>query len=285
MEFRTIAAAALALMTGAWSANALAWGQEGHSIIAEVAEHRLTPQAQAEVDRLLGPGRSLASISSWADDVRDQRPETYNWHFVDIPLAESKYDPARDCKPTEKGDCIVAALERLTQDLRCGRTDDQKRDALRFIVHLVGDIHQPLHTVAEARGGNDIPVEVRMAGAKTCRGGPCPVHPSRSNFHAVWDGALIRATTWSWGAYVDRLETGWLSSPEAQANADGTPATWGEETHRVARGVWDELSEQHLVDNAYYAKVLPVLDRQLGLAGLRLARYLNEAYGSTCSAG
>src|SRR5690242_7833612 len=83
---------------------------------------------------------------------------------------------------------------RVTKDLHCAPTDDQKRDALRYVVHFVGDIHQPLHTVGEARGGNDIRVEVRFAGAKTCKGGPCPIHTSRSNFHTVWDGTLIRAT-------------------------------------------------------------------------------------------
>src|SRR5579871_495112 len=108
MVFRAIGALVLA---AGWAGQALAWGQEGHSIIAEVAQHRLSPPAAAEVARLLGQGRSLASVSSWADDVRDQRPETYNWHFVDIPLAEDRYDPAKHCKPSEKGDCVVAELE------------------------------------------------------------------------------------------------------------------------------------------------------------------------------
>lgn len=83
---------------------ALAWGQEGHSIIAEIAQHRLSSRASAEVARLLGPNRSLASISSWADDERDKRPETYRWHFVDIPLAESHYVPSRDCEPKPDGE-------------------------------------------------------------------------------------------------------------------------------------------------------------------------------------
>jgi hypothetical protein len=214
--------------------------------------------------------------------VRDQRPETYNWHFVDILLAETRYNPERDCRPSEKGDCIVAALERLKTEIRCAGSDDQKRDALRYVVHFVGDIHQPLHTVGDARGGNDIPVEVRLAGAKTCKGGPCPVYASRSNFHAVWDGALIRATTWSWGAYVDRLESGWLASPEAKGADGGTPAGWAEETREVAQRVWNELPERHVVDDAYYGKVLPSLDRQLGLGGLRLAHFLNEAHRAAC---
>jgi hypothetical protein len=280
MLFRSIGALVLA---AGWPGQALAWGQEGHSVIAEIAQHRLSSQAATEVSRLLGEGRSLASVSSWADDVRDQRPETYNWHFVDIPLAEERYEPERDCQPSERGDCIVAALERLTKDLSCAPTDDQKRDALRYVVHFVGDIHQPLHTVGDARGGNDIPVEVRLAGAKMCKGGPCPIHPSRSNFHAVWDGTLIRATTWDWGAYVDRLEDGWLKSREAQSVGGGTPTTWAEEAHEVARRVWSELPERRAVDDSYYAKALPLLDRQLGSAGLRLAQLLNDAYSSGCS--
>jgi hypothetical protein len=281
MLFRAIGALVLA---AGWAGQALAWGQEGHSIIAEVAQHRLTPAAAAEVARLLGPGRSLASVSSWADDIRDQRPETYNWHFVDIPLAETKYDADKHCKPTEKGDCVVAELERLKTDLRCAPTDDSKRDALRYVVHFVGDTHQPLHTVAEARGGNDIHITARLAGAKICKGGPCPIHASRSNFHSVWDGTLIRATTWDWGAYVDRLENGWLASPAARDVDPGTPTQWAEETHQVARRIWDELLEQRVVDDAYYAKVLPALDRQLSVAGLRLANFLNKAYGSKCRA-
>jgi hypothetical protein len=99
MLFRTIGA--LVLATG-WTGQALAWGQERHSMIVELAQHRLTPEAAAEVGRLLGQGRSLASVSSWADDVHDQRPETYNWHFVDIPLAEG---------PLQSGEGLPALRE------------------------------------------------------------------------------------------------------------------------------------------------------------------------------
>jgi hypothetical protein len=145
------------------------------------------------------------------------------------------------------------------------------------------NIHQPLHTVDEARGGNDIAVSVRLAGAKTCKGGPCPIRPTNSNFHAVWDSVLIKATTWSWGAYVHRLEDGWLTSQEAQNVDGGTPQQWAEETHREARYVWEQLPDSRVVDDAYYAKVAVSLDRQLGLAGLRLAHFLNDAYGSSCA--
>jgi hypothetical protein len=261
---------------------ALAWGQEGHSIIAEIAQQRLSPAAHAEVARLLGSNRSLASISSWADDERDRRPETYRWHFVDIPIAESRYDPNRDCHAEPGGDCIVAELERLRGELHCAPSDDQKRDALKFAVHFVGDLHQPLHTVSEARGGNDIPVEVRMRGALVCRNGPCQMVQSRSNFHRVWDSTLIQRTTWSWGSYVDRLDAGWLQSAEAKGAEDGTPADWAEQTHAAARQVWEQKPGNGLLDDRYYQAVQPVLDRQLGLAGLRLAGFLNEAYAAQC---
>jgi hypothetical protein len=175
-----------------------AWGSEGHSIISEIAQRRLSAATAAEISRVLGPGYSLASVGSWADDVRDSRPEIYNWHFVDIPIGRDRYDAATDCKlDPARGDCIVAALERLKREIPCALTEEARRDALRYAVHFVADIHQPLHTVDEARGGNDIMVDVRIVGARTCRGGPCALRPYRSNSHALWDSGLIRQTMWS----------------------------------------------------------------------------------------
>src|SRR4051794_26327152 len=93
-----------ALAASAPAHHAWAWGQEGHSIVAEVAQRRLEPEPSRKVKAILGGEVSLASVASWADDVRGARPETYNWHFVDIPLAADAYDPARDCRPGDKGD-------------------------------------------------------------------------------------------------------------------------------------------------------------------------------------
>lgn len=261
---------------------ALGWGQEGHSIVAEVAQHRLTPEAATEVARLLGANHSLASVGSWADDERDVRPETYNWHFVDIPIASNSYDASTQCAPDPNaGDCVVAELDRLKSNLRCAASDDQKRDALRFAVHFVGDIHQPLHTVLEQKGGNGIGVELKMRGSLICREGPCPITSSHANFHAAWDTNLINKTTWNWGAYVDRLESGWLTSPQAQGADGGNFVEWATGTHANAQQVWNQLPANKVLDDTYYQAILPILDKQLGLAGIRLARFLNEAYSST----
>ena len=274
---------ALLLLMAPLGGTALAWGPEGHSIVAEVAQQRLSPQAAAAVQMLLG-GRSLASVASWADDVRDQRPGTGQWHFVDIPLDVNQYDPASVCKQTPDGDCVVAELDRLKTDLRCAGSAAGKLDALKFAVHFVGDVHQPLHAVGDARGGNDIPVAVFLKGLACTQA--CKT-PQLSNFHAAWDSDLIHATVFAWGAYVDRLEQGWLKTPEAHRDGidGGTPKQWALETHAAAQTVWNLLAPNHVIDDSYIQSVLPVMDRQLGVAGLRLARLLNDAYASnSCAA-
>jgi S1/P1 Nuclease len=258
--------------------SAWAWGSDGHAIVAEVAQRRLTPGAAKMVDRLLGRGHSLASVASWADDVRDKRPNTKQWHFVDIPVDDTRYDPKTECAPSDQGDCIIAELVRLKQDLRCGSSARRRQEALKFTVHFVGDIHQPLHTVAEEVGGNKIDVQVWMRGLKCT--GSCQPKSFASNFHAAWDVDLIQATVWDWGAYVDRLESRWLKSSDARGKDGGTPLQWALETHDVAKTVWHRLPTDHVLDDAYYLDVLPIIDRQLGVAGLRLARFLNEAYAS-----
>ncbi len=267
--------------------TAIGWGEDGHSIIAEIAQRRLTPEATARVSQLLGPGVSLASVSSWADDVRSERANTYNWHFVDIPLDRNDYDERRDCPDSAGGDCVVRELQRLQSELRCATTDESRRDALLFAVHFVGDIHQPLHTVGDARGGNEVRVHGTMHGL-ICKG-RCEISDESSNLHALWDTGLIRRTVWDWGAYVNRLESGLLKSADfRQQAAVGTPVDWALQTHAVAHQVWNErlVPPDGTLDDHYYTTVLPLLDRQLALAGLRLAGFLNAAYASSeCTAG
>jgi len=253
--------------------SAFGWGADGHSIVAEIAQRRLAPEARAEVERLLGPGASLASISSWADDHRAENPETELWHFINIPVRDESYDRAALCAPRPNGDCILNALDRTRATLSCPASDAARREALRFAVHLVGDLHQPFHTIAEDRGANLIKVTVDI------RSGRCPKctpNPQSSNLHAVWDSGLITNAYYNWGAYVARLETGWLASPEAAGADAGTIEDWLLSSHRVATEVWPWLPADRVIGDEYFRKALPLVDRQLGRAGLRLARFLNE---------
>jgi hypothetical protein len=167
-------------------AQAQAWGPEGHSIVAEIAQRRLTPEAAAQVRQILGENASLASLASWADDYRALHLDTSRWHFVDIPLAAQDYDEARDCAPSPEGDCVIHALQRSLRDLTDpGSSNAQRRDALKFVVHFVGDVNQPLHTVAELHGYNDLVVCYFTTPAKN----DCAL----TNLHAVWDVGLIRS--------------------------------------------------------------------------------------------
>ncbi|MHC2432731.1 S1/P1 nuclease [Bradyrhizobium sp. USDA 4451] len=273
---RIALSAALLLLS---SSASFGFGQEGHSAIAELAHRRLNPNALANVERLLGKGHSLASTGSWADDVRDARPHTYNWHFVDLPLAEDRYAEARDCNPPDKdtkGDCVIAELARLKDDLRCAATDEGKAEALKFAVHFVGDVHQPLHTVLESKGGNLVRVTSVMHG-NTCRNN-CDLS---TNLHAMWDTFLITKLVWNWGSYVERLEEGWLKSAEAAGADAGTTQDWVEESHKEARIAWNAVPADKKLTDDYLQTATPILDRQIGRAGLRLARFLNEAYADT----
>src|SRR5262249_13977234 len=157
---------------------------------------------------------SLASISSWADDVRDARPQTYNWHFVDIPLSRTTYDPALDCRESPKGDCVIAAIERARTILADKSASTTERgEALKFLVHFVGDLHQPLQTVADNSGENDLKVSFFTD--------PTGRKREDTNLHAVWDVGLIRNRFWDWGTYVQWIETDWLARKDADKLSSG----------------------------------------------------------------
>ncbi|MGQ3213626.1 MAG: S1/P1 nuclease [Shinella sp.] len=258
--------------------SALAWGQEGHSIVAEIAQRRLSPQAATMVSTLLGPGVSLGSIASWADDARDARPTTYNWHFVSIPIGRATYDPTIDCKPdAAKGDCVVAEVERARKEMNCATDQAARAEALKFLVHFVGDLHQPFHTVLEEIGMNNHSVTTRIGG-ETC-GKSCAFYQLKStdeNLHTVWDSSLIKKEVYGWGAYVDRLESGWLETANVVTVQAGDPASWAVETHVVAMKVYADTPTDNFLDDAYFDKEIGVVDQQLGRAGLRLAKLLSD---------
>jgi hypothetical protein len=101
-----------------------------------------------------------------------------------------------------------------------------------------------------------------------------------ATFHAVWDVVLIQKTVFAWGSYVERLEGGWLKSPDAIGAEGGTPVSWAQEAHKAAQVVWAAKPANNILSDTYYRTVLPVLDRQLAVGGLRLARFLNETFAS-----
>jgi hypothetical protein len=162
--------------------KAFAWGYEAHRVIAEIAEQFLQPQTVHQVRALLAIENvtTLADVSTWADEIRQQHPETAHWHFVSIPIhplagEPKEYDATRDCP---YGDCVVAKIEEFERVLSDRQKPDRERlEALKYLVHFIGDVHQPLHASNDHdRGGND--VTVMFMGLPT-------------NLHAVWDSGII----------------------------------------------------------------------------------------------
>jgi hypothetical protein len=268
---RAICCAALIAISS--SSYAYAWGQEGHSIVAEIAQHRLNDNSLAKIELLLGENVSLASTASWADAYRDTHPDTAAWHFVNISDDRATYDPAVDCA---KDDCLIYAIKRFTDVLaNCAKTAGERAQALKFVVHFVGDIHQPLHatdridpyTLKPDKGGNLI--KVTFFGTDT-------------NLHAVWDTGLIMHTVYDWGTYVDRLEANWLAGRDLTDLSGGLPIDWAEEAHQFAHSVAYDYPDDGILALEYLHKSQPVVDRQLALAGVRLARLLNETLAAAC---
>jgi len=259
-----------------FAAPVFAWGPEGHRIIADVARTHLTSSARLQVRELLGDD-DLAAIANWADEIKSARPETAGWHFVDIPRYTSGFSEERDCyRPAPRHllsdqdhhNCIVDRIELFQRVLADKSVSREKRiDALKFLVHFVGDIHQPLHAIAEARGGNEI--QVIEFGATECGGRPC-------NLHFVWDVGLIEHSARSEKEYAASLER-MISSENLWHQTGGTPEIWANESFQLAKKFW--LNNDGAVDDPYYCTNINIVSHRLALAALRLAKLLSETLG------
>jgi nuclease S1 len=261
MRFRSWLAAIATILLLFPSSPAWAWGSEGHRVIADIAWDHLNDATLASLRQFLG-NNDLASISTWADDIRSGRPETGPWHFVDIPP-----NSAYDAKYCPDDNCIVAQINRFVAILGDPKQPFAARsEALKFVVHFVGDLSQPFHAMADARGGNDVPVSV--FGATQCGDYPC-------NLHSVWDSELILHTGLREHRYARELEEMIAKDHLRPGSAD--PVVWANDSLALAKQAW--VQPQTNIDEAYYLRERPVVDRQLALAGLRLARLLNEELG------
>ena len=250
----------------AFPALASAWGVKGHRIVGLLATAELSPRAQAEVARLLAgePDPTLAGVANWADDLRENDPErsrqTSRWHFVNFPRNQCQYAPPRDCPG---GNCVIAAINRnflALSDRR--RPDSERREALKFLVHFVGDVHQPLHASDRPdKGGNEFQVSYRGEGW---------------NLHSVWDSLIVRSRGLEPEAYAAALRR---QPPLAHdpTRASQTPAMdWALESCRFVQA-GTLYPSRHVIDDAYLDTHRPLVEQRLRQAGSRLAAMLNYA--------
>lgn len=257
---------------------AFAWGPEGHDLVARIAESQLTPAVRARVLEILGPGKTMESVSSWADQIRNSRRDTGPWHYVDIPIDKPHLDMARDCP---NGDCVLAKLEQFRNVLRDpAATPDHKREALMFVIHLVGDMHQPLHcSDNQDHGGNTVRI----------------VFDNRpGNLHSLWDGALLQRMGTEEAVYPRLLHD---AERHRKSWGKGTVEDWAEQSHKAAQkvvygrlpkppaavpaqafanGGQPPVVSPLTITAAYEHKADPVIAQQIEKAGVRLAFLLNS---------
>jgi hypothetical protein len=309
-----IGISALGATPSAWG-----WGCKGHEIVALVAEAHLTPRARAIAFKILADGPisptlaryckepgldSFVDSSTWADDERSVLPATGPWHFIDIPRGAPEGSISEYCPPATG--CITSALTTQLGILRdTGATPQARADALKFVIHFVGDIHQPLHDATNNdRGGNCVPVAFFDRAPRETN----PTQESYTpNLHEVWDSEIIRRfldsqTPQQAASELDttfRTEIpGWQSQPV-------NFTTWAWESHQLAEAVVygrlptkiaietprpvdrcaddDHISTRMLeldekLGADYQDATTPVVREQLAKAGIRLAALLNSIW-------
>jgi len=274
-----------AVLVLAIAAPVVAWSALGHKLVGELAQRHLTPAANAEVALLLkGEAEpTLAGVATWADTMRDSDPErfkqTSRWHYVNLSSDKCSYRPERDCKD---GQCVIAAID-AQRAILADRSQplDKRRDALKFIVHFVGDIHQPMHANAhDDQGGNKYQISLRTdiepeAYARDRYVGGV----MGTNLHSVWDFYVLAERGLALDEYADRLDhEPW---PPVMDHGALTPASWASESCRLTdlRQLYPKTpdgKDLHKLDRSYSEKHRALAEQRIRIAAWRLAALLNE---------
>jgi hypothetical protein len=311
--------------------QARAWGCEGHQTIALIAEMHLNPRALAMADKILKDNPidpdlkrfcqpvstdPIVDASTWADDYRTVHPETEGWHFFDIPRGAKRRNLDQYCPASTS--CITAALKAQIAILKTPRANPAaKADALRFVIHFAGDIHQPLHcTTNSDQGGNCVPVNFFGTPPKATTvtssmpGPPYIPHPVIAyypNLHNAWDTRILARI--SQGESVDQfaaqLDQQFKSQIASWQHGGMIFDNWAWESHELAEKVsYGDLPVQipieppiainscadnnHIGDRMlalneqigqpYQDAAAPVIEEQLAKAGVRLSMILNKIW-------
>lgn len=235
------------------------WSRTGHRTTGEVAQRHLSKKAKKAITKILD-GQSLPLVSTYGDDIKADK--TYKqfgaWHYVNFP-ADKKYT---DVAPSEYGD-IVVGIEKCIAIIKNENSTKQDRAFyLKLLVHLVGDLHQPMHVGREEdKGGNDI--QVQWFGKGT-------------NLHRLWDSNMIDDYGMSYTEIADNLPS--LSKNEIKDIQKGNVYDWVEESQDVANELYGSVTVGEKLGYEYSYKYWGLVETQLQKGGLRLAKVLNELF-------
>lgn len=238
-----------------------AWGQKGHDTTAFIAENHLTEKTKGEIDKLLD-GKSIVYWSNWLDNASHTQDYEYSitWHYKNID-ADRDYDKV---KPFKTGDVVTALNEQLTVLSDTTKSKEERSLALKIVVHLFGDLHQPMHLGhASDRGGNYW--NVRW-------------FKNHTNLHSVWDSRLPEAAhKWSYTEWRDQIDR---ATPEevVQILSPATPDNYGRETWSITTEIYNSTPKDSNLEYTYIADWTPTVERQFLRGGLRLADALNKVF-------
>lgn len=258
------------------SPSPVMWGSEGHRIVCEIAWQRMTPAARTMVNtiRAADPDSSanFADSCNWADRVRANYPYANTYHYINIPSGSSGVDLARDCADQEKR-CAPWAIANYANVLADPRSSPTyKAEALKFLAHFIGDLHQPLHAGRpEDLGGNLIRVE--FFGLRGRNG-------DSLNLHAVWDVSIIERGKLTWPDSAIALNQA-ITGQEAVDWGNSTVLDWTNESFRASEDLVYRLPGDKRIDDDYYRSGLTLSRTAIQKAGVRLAMILNEIAGGT----
>jgi len=256
-----------------YSTDAPCWGLDGHTAVGVIAVQQLQPQALHELENIVDPltTQTVEMACNWPDVLRET--DAGKWssplHYVNIPRGEASYSTARDCPLPPPGlasadrpgrFCATESIKFFAAELADPQLDKERRwRAFAWLCHLVGDLHQPLHAgYADDRGGNDVEVDF---------------NDETINLHEFWDSALIDQEAGSWQYLVGELGV----FPPAEAGSGWSPAMvddWTTESHNLDRN-FVYTAPKH-IDAAYAQQSWSIIQRQIRLAGSRLATIINH---------
>ena len=268
LRSRGIIAILAALFLASTTTPVQAWGPAGHRICGKIAEARLTPKAREEVRKLLDSGESLADASTWADENRAANPGSETWHYVNVPINEAS---AYDHKKYDQADRAVVAQIRKWRELLANEKLPRvsRLKALRYLVHFVEDVHQPLHVGDNNdRGGNQLQLTFYEQG---------------SNLHRVWDSGILSKMGRDEDRHVARI-TSKITPDLEKLWIVGGPEDWATESLLLAKKAYLDpktgkpLRRGDRLDRSYVDAHQGDVDLQLMKAGVRLANMLNETF-------
>ncbi len=240
------------------------WGQKGHDTICFIAENHLTDSTKIAVEKLLD-GKSIVYYANWMDNASNTPEFAYSktWHYKNIDEGETFANALLE----PKGDVVKAIRIQTATLLSDSVSDEHKAIALKMLIHLVGDIHQPMHIGHRSdRGGNKW--FVKYFGSPT-------------NLHSLWDSKLVEsAHKWSYTEWQQQIDR---ATPERIQDiiANGTPEKWGEECFRIATKVYNSTPQEGNLSYNYINNWTPVIESQFLNGGLRLADLLNSIFDSS----